>query len=179
MRFTDYELGIIKVTFKDNDILLMTLRKFFLQGELTNEEKDMVRNFGANKPAVAVLKKTLLPEIDPNAPLFQLVDIWLNVETNGSNPEKAYFEMQSRQIVKEYLEIQFKILNGENVGMIDLKSLEYNKNKGAIEAFVDLGARNLFLILLEKLFQELKNLAELKEETEEERNARLKKESME
>src|SRR3990167_7265597 len=68
MRFTEQELSLIKNTFKGNTELLKLMRKVFL------------------------------PEIDPKAPLGQIIDLWM-VEANdikGMEPETAYLNILAR-----------------------------------------------------------------------------------
>ena len=48
-RYTNEELGIFKVFFKDNDALLMVIRKFLLGGALTEDEKKIYVTFKENK----------------------------------------------------------------------------------------------------------------------------------
>ena len=52
MRITDAELSLIKMTFAENELLLKTLRKFFL------------------------------PELDPTVPLGQNIDLWMTVKVD-------------------------------------------------------------------------------------------------
>lgn len=52
MRFTEDELDLIRATYKDNEKLLKLLRKVFL------------------------------PEIDPEAPLGEMIDLWMGIKTN-------------------------------------------------------------------------------------------------
>ncbi len=102
MRFTDVELKLIQATFKDNESLLKLLRKVFL------------------------------PEFDPNAPLGQMLDLWMTIDITTKDPETAY---------------------------------------------VHLLARNQLIMHLETQLLQLKALANIENETEEEQKARIKKDS--
>jgi len=53
MMYTEDELTLIKATFKNNEKLLKLMRKVFL------------------------------PEYDPNAPLGQVIDLWLSLPVNA------------------------------------------------------------------------------------------------
>lgn len=91
MRFTEEELKIIQDTFRGNERLLKLLRKVFL------------------------------PEIDPNAPLGQVIDLWMTVPLKEMSTEDARVNILARNSLIMHLEqqlMQLKILsemNEENV----------------------------------------------------------------
>lgn len=76
MRFTPEELALLKGAFADNDALLMVLRKVFL------------------------------PELDPVAPIGQLIDLWMTVDVRTMNPEQAQVLILARQQLIGHLEQQ-------------------------------------------------------------------------
>ncbi len=85
MRITDAELGLIKATFADNDILLKLLRKIFL------------------------------PELDTTAPIGQNFDLWMTVKIDDLPPEQALINLKARNTVIQHLEMclqQLQILAG-------------------------------------------------------------------
>lgn len=84
MRFTEEEVKIIRDTFKDNEKLLKLLRKVFL------------------------------PEIDPDAPLGQIIDLWMTVPLKEMSSEDARINILARNSLIMHLEqqlIQLKILS--------------------------------------------------------------------
>ena len=89
MRFTDQELATLKGAFKDNDPLLKLLRKVFL------------------------------PELDPNAPLGQMIDIWMATSTKDKTPEQIAIELTARNMLIQHVDgmlMQMKTLaNLENL----------------------------------------------------------------
>jgi hypothetical protein len=103
MRFTDSELDLIRRTFKGNETLLKLLRKVFL------------------------------PEIDPDAPLGQTIDLWMTIPVNQLPPDQAV---------------------------------------------INLLARNQLIMHIEQQLLQLQKLAEIEEETEEEKKERIKKDSV-
>lgn len=66
MRITPEEIDILKATFRNNENLLKVMRKMFL------------------------------PELDPTAPLGQMLDLWMTVSIKDKTPEEAYIELLAR-----------------------------------------------------------------------------------
>jgi len=157
-RYTEKELSLISNTFLDNNELLMALRKFFLQGELNTQEQILIREL--NQDTIFIIRKNLLPEIDPNAPFHQVVDLWVSIDTLNKLVEDVYFDMKARKIVIDYLEQQFeRIKRGKDVGDIELKKLVFDGKKDNITAFVELKARNTILTHIDRHLEELRILA--------------------
>lgn len=74
MRFTPEEMTLLTATFKDNLPLLKLLRKVFL------------------------------PEVDPQAPLGQTVDLWMTVDLDNSTPEEALRNLKARNSLISHVE---------------------------------------------------------------------------
>jgi len=74
MRFSDSELSYMRNTFKNNDELLKLLRKVFL------------------------------PELDPTAPLGQMVDLWGSIPVKELSPEAAHINILARQTLISHLD---------------------------------------------------------------------------
>lgn len=81
MRFTDDELALIKATFKGNEPLLKLMRKVFL------------------------------PEIDPTAPLGQMIDLWLTVDVRSMDPQQALVRLMARNELIVHVDQQLMQLN--------------------------------------------------------------------
>jgi hypothetical protein len=81
MRFTDGELDLIKQTFKGNDKLLKLLRKVFL------------------------------PEYDPNAPIGQVIDLWMTVPVKEMTAQDALVNILARNSLISHVEMQIQQLN--------------------------------------------------------------------
>ena len=96
MRFTDDELNLIKTTFGDNERLLKLIRKVFL------------------------------PEFDPNAPLGQMIDIWMTIPIKELSPEQAYQLIAARNELVSHVDqqlIQLSVLaNTEAKTVEELKA---------------------------------------------------------
>lgn len=178
MRYSDEELSLIKNTFCENDELLRALRKVIFQGVLNDEEMKIIRSFNVQPEAVKVLRKTILPEIDLDAPFFQMVDLYVNIDTKESSIEKAYPMAVARDMVVDYLDQQFKVLIGEEEKpTIIFSKLHSPKGKDIEAAFTELAARNTLLQHVDFQLLQLKTLAGQKEETIEQTKARIFKNS--
>lgn len=178
MRYSDLEISLIKNTFCENDALIKVLRKVFLQGTLDNEEMKIVRMFTAQPESMRLLRKTLLPEIDLDAPSFQMVDLHVNIDTKEHTMDRAYPLMLARDLMCDYLAQQFNVLADKNPKItIEFAKLHRSDGKDIEKAFVELSMRNTLISHVEFQLMQLKTLAGRKDETAEETLARLKKDS--
>ena len=86
MRITDAELGLIKMTFAENDTLLRLLRKVFL------------------------------PEIELNSPIGSQVDLWMTIPIENLTAEEALINLKARNSLIQHIEMclmQLKLLAGK------------------------------------------------------------------
>jgi len=144
LRYSDSELKLMNDTFSENYPLLILLRKFFLQGTLSDGEKENVKFF-ANANMLPILRKTYLPEIDYNTPIGQIVDLWSNVDTRNKGAEDACLEMAMREKLIRYVKDRFTDLINDTDGGLRLSDLEYDPKKKDRDNFVNLGARNMII----------------------------------
>lgn len=152
MRYSDAELSLIRSTFAD-DTSLKNLRKHFLQMEGANIE-------AFKAPEVqALLKKTFLPEVDGDAPIHQVIDLWLTLGFKQLDVDQAYLAILARELLIEYFEQRFSAINGDNskeeIVFKDLSKVSIDKN----ETFVNLAARNEILSHVEQQLAQLQILA--------------------
>lgn len=80
MRISDKELELIKSTFAGNEELLMLLRKVFL------------------------------PEIQPNLPLGQNLDLWMTLKVEDMTAEEALINIKARNTLISHIEFQLNSL---------------------------------------------------------------------
>lgn len=100
-RFTEEELAIIKTLFKDNEKGLKVLRKVFL------------------------------PTYDFDAPLGQVVDLWMTVPPTDVTPEYAYINWKARNQLITHVEFQLQqlqVLSNEKEETVEEKKLREEKN---------------------------------------------------
>src|SRR6266478_4937181 len=104
-RYTDLEMSLIKNTFAENEDLLKMIRKIFLQMPLSPIEATVIANiFGGNAPLMALIRKTFRPELDPEAPLHQLIDLWITVDIKEKSLGNIQPIFESRQLLLDILE---------------------------------------------------------------------------
>lgn len=80
MRITPEEIELVKRSFKGNDALLLLLRKLFL------------------------------PEIDPKAPVGQVIDLWMTIDAKSMTPEQAYVNLLARNTLISHVDQQLMAL---------------------------------------------------------------------
>ena len=181
MMFSDSELSLIKNTFADNDEYLFAVRKVLLQFPLSEVERGMVRSF--TSPAVyALLKKRIHPELDPEAPLFQLADLYqgLTNDLMSKGVEEMAPRLDFKQLQIEYFDQQFDALKDiDNAAppSIILDRMKQIKGITHYEAFVGNLTRNNILSWVDASLNYLKVIAGKKEETPEEQKKRLERDS--
>lgn len=169
MRYSEKELGLIKSLFAENEDALIALRKKMLGVELSEVEKNLTTY---NKDAQAVLSKTFNPQIDPEAPIHQVIDLWMTVDIKDKDVDQARINMRARQVVLAYLENKLAGKKG-----ITLDSLIYSDKNDDEQNLVNMTARNTILGHIEQQLQQLNFLAGQKDETVEELLERLDKDS--
>lgn len=180
MRITDAEFGLLKNTFSDNEMLVKAIRKVFFQVKLTEEEAVVFASAVSSKPEViALLRKLLLPTIDADAPLHQVIDLWLTVNIREKTPDQSYCELLARDVLISYLEQQFGQIEGAKAKKTDisLEKLTNLSEKSPLEAHVNILARNTAINHIEQQLSQILILAGRKEETVEETKERLQKDS--
>lgn len=180
MRITDAELGLIKATFADNEVLLKIIRKVFLQIKLTQDESLIFTSSVINHDAVMeLLRKMILPTVDGDAPIHQVVDLWLTVNIREKTPDQSYSEIVARDILIKYLEQQFKEIEGEKPkkGRMNLADFVDIGTKSPLEVHSGLLARNTIINHIEQQISQIQILAGRREESVEETKERLQKDS--
>lgn len=181
MRFSDVELNLFKALFALNDDMLFVIRKVLLQIDITETERGSLSKT-MNDSVYTLLKKTFLPELEGDAPLFQLSDmrIGLNVDLKGKTPAEAWPLIQVKKLEIEYLEQQFCVLKdikGNVRTPIKLNELSNLNLKDAEKLFINLTTWNYLISYIDGNLQQIKFLAGKTEESVEETKERLAKQS--
>jgi hypothetical protein len=167
MRYSDKELELIKSTFQNEDTLI-ALRKKMLDFPLSETEAVLVDFKGE---LLKVVSKTLNPQIDPEAPINQVVDLWMTVPFHDKTPEMAMIQFLAREKVLDYVDAR---LAGKKVKFSQFK---FDSKKSAEDNLVNQTARNTILAHVEQQLNQFKFLAEVEDETIEQLEERLKKDS--
>lgn len=155
-RYNEAEMAVIESHFKNNDELLMAIRKVFLQGDLTDAEVKLLKTL--KEPVLNVIEKQVVPKLDTNAPFFMLSHnfIALRGELSGQSVESSYPLILAKQLEVDYLNQQMAELRGSKKGKIKLAELIKVEGKEKLELFVNITAWNFILSYIDSC---LRNLA--------------------
>lgn len=181
LMFNKDELRLIKSVFGDNDELLYAIRKVLLQFPLTDKEKEALRT-QLTPEVYAVVKKRIFPDLDPDAPFGQLGDFFqtLSQDLNSKGVEEMRERFAAKDLQIQYLDQQFSVLKDIDAPIAELLRLDDMKRlkgKDDISRYVDTISRNFLLGYVDGLLNMLKVLAGTKEETVEEQQERITRNS--
>ena len=176
MRLSDNELELLKSTFADADDLLMTVRNLFLGLEITDEEKKQVSAVFASEALRKLMRKQLFPELQPDIPIGQNIDLWMTVDLKDKEPEQIRFIVITRVKLIETIEVALSLLENPNGARIDLMEWK-DTSEDANFAGTTLLARNTFISHIESQMSVIKVLSGLKSENVEETKKRLLQDS--
>lgn len=175
--FNEAELSLIKNTFSENEPLLYAIRKVFLQFELNDGDRAMLKL--VNENVLSVLKKRMLPELSNCFPLGQLPSLMstLTRQLEGKDVRDMALQFKAKQIQLDYLAQQFDVLAGKDVEqtikLADLGTITEDPE----ETFVNMTAYLFLLGYIDPMLIMIKTIAGKKEETLAQLNERLKRDS--
>lgn len=179
MRFTDKELSIIKNTFSDNEDAVKVIRKVFLQMPLSAlDEAIAINTFKGKDELNAVVRKTFLPTLDGEAPIFQVVDLWATIDLKDKTLAECILSFKSRELLISYIDQQLNKLSDlsteETIKFADM--IDFN-DKLVEEAYINMVTRNTLINHVEQQLSQFTILAGEKTETVEQTKERLFKNS--
>jgi formate dehydrogenase maturation protein FdhE len=178
MRFSDKELQIIKNTFNDETILF-TLRKVFLQLPLNDLDERNIRKIRENVDIASVIRRTFLPVIEADSPIQQVIDLWMTIEIKDKDPFSIQNNILSRELLIKYLEQQLAFIeNGAgSTDFISFDSLSEIDKDDIEKTTINLITRNTVINHTETMLFQLFALSNYKEEMPEEIKEREEKDS--
>ena len=180
MRYSDDELSLMKATFADSEPLLMAIRKVMHQGGLSKTETGLIKDL--RKEVLAVIRKSFKPELDLDAPISQVGDLWywLPVQLQEKTPELMHPFLLAREKIVDYIEQQLTVMEGGKAGKIKLEDFIKNPSKQTKdELYANVLTRNTIIGHTESVLQQFVSLAGLATETVEEVKKRVKSNSSE
>lgn len=182
MRFSDSEMATIKGAFAENDFLLKAVRKVFLQLPLSSDEEKALTTAFGKAEVCAVVSKAFLPQIDGDAPMYQVIDLWMTVDLKDKHPNDAYIILSARKLVIEYIHQQLHALALFGTGMGVSSEYKFEDliatDLTPEQWLTNITARNTIVSHVEQQLHQLSVLAGFEKETVEETQARLAKDSM-
>jgi hypothetical protein len=181
--FNDEELSLIKNTFADDDTLLYTVRKVFLQFPLTDVERGLIK-MSITPQVWAVLKKRILPEISDEFPIGQLPSILTTLQEplKVRTVEEMEPLFQAKRIELDYLQQQFAVLKDVEANIpepIRLTTLG-DISEATINGMTPYARLTAYLFLLgyiDPMLNFIKSIAGEKKETVEKQKERLARNS--
>lgn len=98
------------------------------QMRITDAELEIIKAlFAENEPALKLMRKIFLPELDPTAPIGQNIDLWMTIKVEDMSPEEALVNIKARNTLISHVEqqlMQLKTLAG-----MKKESVEETKNR--------------------------------------------------
>jgi len=174
MRVSDVEIALLNGLFADNEALLIAIRNLFL-GISTDEENKFVEDaFAGKKEALALMRKMFLPELAPEIPIGQTIDLWRTVDIKDKDDHEFLGQMIATNTLIEHLETSLKLLVDTGIKGVDLTI-----NPKKIDKYTkpEILARNNFISHIEGVLMQMKVLAGMKNETPEQIKERIAKNS--
>ena len=183
IRYSDSELSVIKNTFADNhEELTRVIRKIFLQLPMDVLDKGTLDLIKGNRAVLSILRKTFLPTIDVDAPLHQVVDLWMTVDIKEKSLEYCELILDAREQLIDYLEQQLIWLESKEelpaeIAFDRLTKIRRATKADKVKTVANFIMRNTLLGHIEQQLTQLFNLAGTKDETPEQTLKRLAQDS--
>lgn len=142
---------IIQV-FKDNEVLLKSMRAVMLNLSPTSEEKELVRSTFNNKVLFDAVYDRFIPTLSKDAPVGQAADVWLGVETmvygfpRDTIEQTLKYKSASIAMTKQALSL-LQNPDGEPIEL-RVEVNEFTIKNDPLAVFIQ--ARNMFLRHVEK-----------------------------
>lgn len=183
MRFSNDEVDLMRSNLHENDTLLKIVRKRLLQMPLTESEESLLqKQIPQGSDLAALIKKTVHPNLDGDAPFFQMIDLYLNTDVKDKPEELAVINILARETMTKYFDEVFaKFYEFGASFEMSFKGFTENVKERASgdtrDLCADFLARNTILNHVDFQLSQLLILAGSKKETAEEKETRLKKNS--
>lgn len=181
LMFNEAELRLIKTVFGDNDDLLYAIRKVLLQGNLTDNEANSIRQ-QVTPEVFAVVKKRILPDLDLDAPFGQIGDLYrtLSSQLSSKDVEQMGPQFDAKKLEVDYLSQQFDVLKDMDkplgtsvIRLDDMKMITTNHYVN----YVNHTARDFLIGFVDSMLNMLKAIAGEKTETPEQQKERITRNS--
>jgi len=92
---------------------------------ITEEDLELVRQHFSDERLLKVLRKFVLPVIEGDEPIGQLVDLWMTTPIREMSPEDAYHQFIARNFIIGHLESvlsQLSVIASQNIKKTEVKS---------------------------------------------------------
>lgn len=171
LRYSDEEIKLIKSTFAENEALLKSLKKFFLQMGLTEWDEKLLSSIKGKNDITKLFYKVFLPSLSDDLPLERIIDLWkVYADLDNKRIEEQKTVIEATKTTIKYVEQQLAELEGEKE-----QNINYNElTEGDVSDVI--AYKNIASVIIGQLVN-LKAIAGQKEETPEEQKKRLERDS--
>lgn len=177
LMYSDSDIELIKATFAENDYLIIAVRKLFFGAELTQEEKNSIKEAFKDPKVIEVLRRKIYPVFNAETPVGQISDPWIGVEEQifGASRDTISQAINSKAVAISMFEQAFNSLKNPDGEQVSIKFDPLSLN--ADELAINLIARNLYMKGVETGLLGVKMIAGKKDESIEQTLARLQQDS--
>lgn len=178
MRISDEELEILKSTFSEREEFLKTIRNLFFGLPVSDDEKKQIRETFSGEKLRKIMRKQFLPEIQPDLPIGQCIDLWMTIDLKDKSPGDAYTILTARSLLIPMIDKSLELLSNPELLPVDL-GINPSKWVWSISPSpeVSIIARNQFISHIDQQLATIRILAGMKTETVEETKKRLLQDS--
>lgn len=177
MPVSEHEVEVIKRAFKGDEQMLKSMRALMLGLEVSDAEKQAIKKLFADEELYKIVCRRFAPQLDRNAPIGQVQDMWLGAE------QMVFGQMESTiEQAIQYKDLSIKMTK-EALGLLrnpdgQRMNIVYDPTTLVGDTLgVQLLGRNQFLRHVEQQLLFLHLIAERKDETKEEQDKRNKQNS--
>lgn len=149
-RFTDRENSLLQSTFKDQENLLVLIRKFFLQVELAESEQKYLREVCSSE-VVEMFRKIIGLDLNTDVGIGMLNDIYSGVDLKPTEKSHALLQIKSLNKERLYLSQRLDTLQGKKVTN-EIKLTDLMVDNGDDETYINFITRNSLLKTIEIQF---------------------------
>jgi len=102
-RITDEECEILR-PFKDDEELVLALRNLLVGFDLTDKERYTIEDRLDNSEIKRIIKKTLLPQLSPEIPVGQNIDLWMTNDIAEADEDSFELKYRTKALLIELIE---------------------------------------------------------------------------
>lgn len=182
-RSFEQENELIRTVFDKDQKLLKAMRAVMLNLDPTPDEKTLVRSAFESDALFAAISHRFIPQLNKNAPIGMLQDVWLGVEEMifGRDPDTIFQAVQYKKIAIECTQIALLALRDPDISTDNLsyKPMDLDLARREVQLQTWLLGRNQFIKHVETQLKFLDNVVQAAPESPAEQKKRAKKDSAE
>lgn len=122
-RITGEDCQILSI-FKDDEDLVLAVRNLFMGFKLSDNEVYLITDRLASKSVKGVLKKMFLPELKPEIPIGQNMDLWMTSDIVEATPETFELVYETKLTLIELIKQSLELLEDIESVPVDLSTIK-------------------------------------------------------